>query len=129
MVAFQHGAGGVAAFLVALVELTRTTHALNLVSEISGVLGLAIGSLTFSGSMIASAKLANKMRQAPQVLASHNRLVLANVIVLSIVGTATFFAPAQVAYSLYVIEIVLGACLGLLLAIRIGGADMPVLIS
>jgi NAD/NADP transhydrogenase beta subunit len=129
MVAFQHGAGGVAAFLVALVELTRTTHALTLVSEISGVLGLAIGSLTFSGSMIASAKLANKMRQAPQVLAFHNRLVFANLAVLSGVGAATFFAPAEVAYFLYIVEIVLGACLGLLLAMRIGGADMPVLIS
>jgi NAD/NADP transhydrogenase beta subunit len=129
MVAFQHGAGGVAAFLVALVELTRTTHDLTLLSEISGVLGLAIGSLTFSGSMIASAKLANKMRQAPQVLAFHNSLVLANLAVLSGVGAATFFAPAGVAYHLYIIEIVLGACLGLLLAMRIGGADMPVLIS
>ena len=55
MVAFQHGAGGVAAFLVSLVELTRSTHALDTVSEISGVLGLTIGALTFSASMVASA--------------------------------------------------------------------------
>jgi NAD/NADP transhydrogenase beta subunit len=68
MVAFQHGAGGVAAFLVSLVELTRSTHALDTVSEISGVLGLTIGALTFSASMVASAKLANRIRQTPQIL-------------------------------------------------------------
>ena len=65
MVAFQHGAGGVAAFLVSFVELTREAHALDFVSTISGVLGLTIGALTCSGSIIASAKLANKMRQTP----------------------------------------------------------------
>jgi len=129
MVAFQHGAGGVAAFLVSLVELTRTTHPLSFVSEISGVLGLTIGSLTFSGSMIASAKLANRMRQAPQVLLRHDILIMANVVVLTGIGAATFFVPGGIAYFLYLSEILLGACLGILLAMRIGGADMPVLIS
>jgi NAD(P) transhydrogenase subunit beta len=129
MVAFQHGAGGVAAFLVSLVELTRATHSLNQVSEISGVLGLAIGSLTFSGSMIASARLAGKMRQTPQILPFHSFLVLINGVALVGIGAATFFVPTGVAFSLYIIEIILSACFGVLLAIRIGGADMPVLIS
>ncbi|TKB24600.1 hypothetical protein FCL47_17345 [Desulfopila sp. IMCC35006] len=129
MVAFQHGAGGVAAFLVSLVELSRTTHALNLVSEISGVLGLAIGSMTFSGSMIASAKLANKMHQAPQVLTHHNLFVILNFIALVVIGAISFIVPASVAPSLFVLEILLGIGFGVLLAIRIGGADMPVLIS
>lgn len=129
MVAFQHGAGGVAAFLVSLVELSRTNHALSLVSEISGVLGLAIGSLTFSGSMIASAKLANKMHQAPQVLTHHNLFVILNFIALVVIGAISLIVPASVAPSLFVLEIFLGIGFGVLLAIRIGGADMPVLIS
>ena len=129
MVAFQHGAGGVAAFLVSLVELSRTTHALSLVSEISGVLGLAIGSLTFSGSMIASAKLAGKMQQAPQVLTRHNLFVILNIAALIIIGTLSFLVPASVAQYFFVLEIILGISFGILLAIRIGGADMPVLIS
>ncbi len=129
MVAFQHGAGGVAAFLVSLVELSRTTHGLSLVSEISGVLGLAIGSLTFSGSMIASAKLANKMHQAPQVLTHHNHFVILNFIALLVIGAISLIVPASVAPSLFVLEIFLGIGFGVLLAIRIGGADMPVLIS
>ena len=95
MVAFQHGAGGVAAFLVSLVELSRTTHALSLVSEISGVLGLAIGSLTFSGSMIASAKLANKMHQAPQVLTHHNLFVILNFVASDIIGALSLLVSGE----------------------------------
>lgn len=129
MVAFQHGAGGVAAFLVSLVELTRTTQALTPVSEISGILGLVIGSLTFSGSMIAAAKLAGRMRQAPQVLSRHDLLLAANVAALAGVGAAAFIVPPGTALPLYLLEILLGTCFGVLLAIRIGGADMPVLIS
>lgn len=129
MVAFQHGAGGIAAFLVALVELSRTTHALSLVSEISGVLGLAIGSLTFSGSMIASAKLAGKMVQAPQVLTHHNLLIYLNIAALVVIGTLSLLVSAVVAPYFFILEIFLGICFGVLLAIRIGGADMPVLIS
>lgn len=129
MVAFQHGAGGVAAFLVSLVELSRTTHTLSLVSEISGVLGLAIGSLTFSGSMIASAKLANKMHQAPQVLTHHNPFIILNFVALVVIGALSLLLPTSVAPYFFVLEILLGIGFGVLLAIRIGGADMPVLIS
>ena len=129
MVAFQHGAGGVAAFLVALVELNRAGQSLDLVSEISGVLGLTVGSLTFSGSMIASAKLANKMRQPPQILPAHNFLILINIAALLVVGAVSIYVPIETAICLYFYQIVLSACFGILFSIRIGGADMPVLIS
>ena len=129
MVAFQHGAGGVAAFLVSFVELTGDAHALGPVSEISGVIGLTIGSLTFSGSMIVSAKLANKMRQTPQVLPAHQALLLLNGGALFIVGAGSFFVPADIAGYVYLLQILLAAAFGILFSIRIGGADMPVLIS
>jgi NAD(P) transhydrogenase subunit beta len=118
-----------AAFLVAFVELTRSAHALPLVSEISGVLGLTVGALTFSGSMIASAKLANKMQQAPQVLPAHTLLLAFNVALLVVVGAASFFMSAQLTLFLYISQIMLAASFGILFSIRIGGADMPVLIS
>ncbi|MCF8078729.1 MAG: NAD(P)(+) transhydrogenase (Re/Si-specific) subunit beta [Desulfobacterales bacterium] len=129
IVAFQHGAGGVAAFLVSFVELTRGDHALSLVNEISGVLGLTIGALTFSGSMIASAKLANKMRQAPQILPAHTLLLLSTAALLAMAGSASFFVSSQAATFLFVAQILLAASFGILFSIRIGGADMPVLIS
>jgi len=129
MVAFQHGAGGIAAFLVSLVELMRSAHALDLINEVSGILGLTIGSLTFSGSMIAAAKLANKMRQTPQVLPAHNYLVLANLVALLAIGLAALYVPSDVKVYVYIVQIQLSVLFGILFSIRIGGADMPVLIS
>ncbi|MBR9987050.1 MAG: NAD(P)(+) transhydrogenase (Re/Si-specific) subunit beta [Desulfosarcina sp.] len=129
MVAFQHGAGGVAAFLVSLVELTRSTHALEPVSEISGVLGLTIGALTFSASMVASAKLANKIRQTPQILPGHNLLMLWNIGGLFFVGVSSFFFTSGLVWVFYLTQILLSVLFGILFSIRIGGADMPVLIS
>ncbi len=129
MVAFQHGAGGIAAFLVSLVELMRGAQGLGLINEVSGILGLTIGSLTFSGSMLAAAKLANKMRQTPQVLPAHNFLVLANLVLLLAIGLAALNVPGNARVYLYVAQIVFAALFGILFSIRIGGADMPVLIS
>ena len=129
MVAFQHGAGGIAAFLVSLVELMRGAHGLGLINEVSGILGLTIGALTFSGSMLASAKLANKMRQTPHVLPAHNFLVLANLALLLVIGLAALQVPGNARVYLYVVQIVFAILFGILFSIRIGGADMPVLIS
>ena len=79
--------------------------------------------------MIASAKLAGKMVQAPQVLTHHNLFVVLNIAALVIIGALSLLVPAGVAPYFFVFEIFLGICFGILLAIRIGGADMPVLIS
>jgi NAD(P) transhydrogenase subunit beta len=129
MVAVQNGAGGMAAFLVALVELTRRANSLEFVNELSGVLGLTIGALTFSGSMVAGAKLANKMRQTPQILPAHNWLVLVTLVAMAVIGLWALYAPIQVKLYFLVLQIVLSAVFGILFSIRIGGADMPVLIS
>lgn len=129
MVAFQHGAGGVAAFLVSFVELTSTGKSHALINEISGILGLVIGAATFSGSMIASGKLSNKLKPTPTIIRFHSPVAL--LILLSIVATATIslFLPQQQGALALVILIFLSVALGIIVSIRIGGADMPVLIS
>jgi len=129
MVAFQHGAGGVAASAIAFVELTRAGDQAGVVGEVSGFLGLIIGAATFSGSMLASAKLAAKIRQTPTVLPGHNLILL--VLLGSIAGLCLFGAsisglPLALALGGALLAAVL---LGLVFAVRIGGADMPVLIS
>ncbi len=129
MVAIQNGAGGAAAFLVSLVELARNGQSLDSVSAISGIIGLAVGAFTFSGSLIAGAKLANKMRQLPQILPSHNILVLITIWGMFAACSISFHVPADIAFYLYLLQIVLSLLLGVLFSIRIGGADMPVLIS
>jgi NAD(P) transhydrogenase subunit beta len=131
MVAFQHGAGGVAAFLVSFVELTRdSAEVLSTVGEISGILGLIIGAATFSGSMVASGKLSERLRQTPVIFRRHNLILATNAAV--IVGTAVAAGVVGdrvlVGYSLISL-ILLSVLIGVIFSIRIGGADMPVLIS
>jgi len=129
MVAFQHGAGGIAAFVTALVELTRDRGHLLTVEQFSGVLGIIIGAATFSGSMVASAKLAGVVRQTPTYLPKHNWILAANLAAIMAFGVlaAATTGPLLLYGSLLVI--LLSILLGAVFAIRIGGADMPVLIS
>ena len=129
MVAFQHGAGGVAAFFLSLAELMRGSQHLGMVNEISGLLGLAIGSLTFSGSMIAGGKLSNKLGQTPRILPKHTLLVIINLIGIILLIIAALYAPAGSRIFLYISIILLSILFGIIFSIRIGGADMPVLIS
>ncbi len=63
-IGFQNGAGGLASCLVSFVELSRGS-ALSGIGEVAGVFALLVGAVTFSGSMVASGKLAGLMRQAP----------------------------------------------------------------
>jgi proton-translocating NAD(P)+ transhydrogenase subunit beta len=128
MVAFQHGAGGVAAFLVSLVELSRSTAHLTAFGKIAGVLGLIIGAATFSGSMIASAKLANKINQRPTVLPQHSALLSAVALLTLVLGGVAAWQPVPSGWLLLVL-LALAILMGVLFSIRIGGADMPVLIS
>lgn len=131
MVAFQHGAGGVAASLVASVELTRAGHeTLTSLGEASGILGLVVGAATFSGSMIAAGKLANRIRQTPTILRHHNSLLLVVAAVIVAFGLLAGLSGSRpaVAWALVVLAVI-SILLGIVFSIRIGGADMPVLIS
>jgi len=129
MVAFQHGAGGVTAFLVSFVELTREVNSGITIDEISGILGLVIGTVTFSGSMIASGKLANFIKQPPILLPKHSWIVIGLVVCIILLGTVAGYSQGQALIYNLLILIILSTLLGLVIAIRVGGADMPVWIS
>jgi NAD(P) transhydrogenase subunit beta len=88
-------------------------------------LGVAIGAITFSGSVIAFLKLNGNMGGKPILLpARHiiNLSVIAAILVL--VGLFHWNTPA-----LFVAILVLSFAIGFLLIIPIGGADMPVVVS
>jgi NAD(P) transhydrogenase subunit beta len=129
MVAFQHGAGGVAAFLVSFVELTRSADPGTSVGKVSGILGLAIGAATFSGSMIASGKLANVLKQPPILLPKHSWIVFGVVILSVFLGFVAGYSEGRPLVITLLILLTLSVLFGLVFSIRIGGADMPVLIS
>ncbi len=126
MVAFQHGAGGLAAALVAIVELMTAAPGALSVQRLAGLAGLLIGAATFSGSMIASAKLSTRMRSTPSILPRHGTATAAAFITAVCVGAWALRSGAPSALIASALVAVAG---GVLLAVRIGGADMPVLIS
>ncbi len=99
------------------------------VSKVEMGLGIAIGAITFSGSVIAFAKLSGKMSGSPIMLPGRHIInlgVLAAIIVL----TALFaLAGPGDTMPLIVAVTVLAFLIGFLLIIPIGGADMPVVVS
>ncbi len=128
MVAFQNGAGGLAACLVSLVELWRGTGVLAPAGAAGGILALALGAATFSGSMVAVGKLAGAFRQTPVRLPWHGVLLAAAFLATLLTGAlAGLMAPAPA--GLFLVVLGLALCVGLVLSVRVGGADMPVLIS
>ncbi|WP_270935785.1 NAD(P)(+) transhydrogenase (Re/Si-specific) subunit beta [Falsiroseomonas oryzae] len=89
-------------------------------------LGLAIGAITFSGSVIAFLKLAGRMSGAPIIFNGQHKLnaalgVLLLVLIIAFVATGS---PL-----LFWLIAILSFALGFLLIIPIGGADMPVVVS
>ena len=98
-------------------------HAQSLV-EMS--LGVAIGAVTFAGSLIAFAKLNGNMSGAPIMLPARHALNL--LIALAIVALIVYFVMTQQAWTFWTIT-VLSFVFGITLIIPIGGADMPVVVS
>ena len=130
MIAFQHGAGGMAAFLVSFVELWRGAETgIGALPEVSGLAGLLIGAGTFSASLVASGKLANLLQPRPTVLRGHRWLMLVLTVAAIGLAVAGGLASGPALVGILVAAIVAAAVLGVVAAIRIGGADMPVLIS
>src|ERR1700748_2670753 len=89
-------------------------------------LGVAIGAITFAGSLIAFAKLNGNMSGAPIILPA--RHVLNLILFLVIAGLIVFFALHQPTWAFWAIA-GLSFVFGITLIIPIGGADMPVVVS
>jgi NAD(P) transhydrogenase subunit beta len=88
--------------------------------------GVFIGAVTFTGSIVAFLKLSARIRSAPLVLPGRNALNLAALVVF-VVLTAWFVVTPQL--PLLIAVTVLALLLGLHLVASIGGGDMPVVVS
>jgi len=89
-------------------------------------LGLAIGAITFSGSVIAFAKLDGRMSGAPIMFKGQHMLNLGLGILLALLVVLFVITGSDLLFWLIAI---LSFVLGFLLIIPIGGADMPVVVS
>jgi NAD(P) transhydrogenase subunit beta len=96
------------------------------VSRVEMGLGVAIGAITFSGSVIAFLKLNGNMSGAPILLPLRHVLNLGTL--AAILGLIAYFTQDQAPWMFFTIA-ALSFAIGFLLIIPIGGADMPVVIS
>ncbi|HMP55983.1 MAG TPA: NAD(P)(+) transhydrogenase (Re/Si-specific) subunit beta, partial [Novosphingobium sp.] len=134
LVAAFHSLVGMAAVLVGLAAFVSPdafgillpNGAINPVSRVELGLGIAIGAITFSGSVIAFAKLNGNMSGAPILLPARHVINLGTL--LAILGLIGWFTQDQALWIVATIT-VLAFAIGFLLIIPIGGADMPVVVS
>lgn len=133
LVAGFHSLVGLAAVLVAASALyTPSSFGIGNIGEIHTeariemALGVAIGALTFTGSIIAFLKLDGRMSGKPILLPFRHliNIALLALIVLFIVG----LAATESHFDFWAV-VVLSLALGVLLIVPIGGADMPVVVS
>ena len=138
LVAAFHSLVGLAAVLVGWAAylnpgafgLLTAAGGIGAVSKVEMGLGIAIGAITFSGSVIAFAKLSGRMSGSPILLPARHVINLGTLAAI-IVLTALFAmatGPAET-LPLIVALTVLAFLIGFLLIIPIGGADMPVVVS
>ena len=96
------------------------------VSRIEMGLGIAIGAITFSGSVIAFLKLNGNMGGKPIMLPGRHVINLG--VLAGIIGLVAYFTVDQSPWVFWTIT-VLSFAIGFLLIVPIGGADMPVVVS
>ena len=125
MIALYNGMGGGAAAAIAAVELLGGEDH-GLVFGILAVLGGMIGAVSFSGSLVAFAKLQGIMKRTFRFGGQQ----LVNVLILAgTVGLAGIIVFMHGDIDLVVIFFILALILGVTMTLPIGGADMPVVIS
>jgi NAD(P) transhydrogenase subunit beta len=131
MIALYNGMGGGAAAAIAAVELLRVYTGVGLTHEAFAarelaVLGALIGTIAFSGSLIAFAKLQGWMRK---VYRFKGQQIFNIILFLVLLGLAVLIARTEFSLEYFYLFFALALAIGVLMTIPIGGADMPVVIS
>lgn len=130
MVALFNGVGGGAAALVALADFHDAIPApgdLDYNTSVAIVLSALIGSVSFSGSIIAFAKLRELIGGRPITYPGQQIGNMALLAGLAAIGLVIIFGPQKL---WLLVVLILGAlAFGVLFVLPIGGADMPVVIS
>ena len=134
LVALMHSLVGLAACLVGYTSYIDTSVQLvgaeKSIHEVEIYVGILIGAVTFSGSLIAFGKLAGKIGGKPLLLPARHWLNLALLLVVIWFGGQFLHAesPAEGTFPLLVMTI-LALVFGVHMVMAIGGADMPVVVS
>lgn len=117
-IALLNGFGGFASALVAILTIQQADDKFSIYI---GAIAAVVGWITFTGSAVAAGKLHKLLPQKPVVWKAHS--VISAVTIAAIVVTVVFLPECVWLISL------LSAFFGIVFAIRVGGADMPITIS
>jgi len=125
LVSFFNATGGGASALVALIEFSNPGNSSTLVT----LLGLVIGSVAFSGSLIAYGKLDGKVGDIFSKWTTYLNLFLLAVVIAFIVYIIFGGASFEMQKTLVLVLLGISLIYGVMFVMPIGGADMPVVIS
>ena len=138
LVSLFNAVGGGAAALVAIDDFIRLTNgsAAGVDTTIFVVLGAVIGSVTFTGSLIAGGKLQGLIAGKP-IQVPGGQLVTSAIATIAVVGTVVLILGSTGVLSLsggatlavLAVVVAAGLVFGITMVLPIGGADMPVVIS
>jgi len=131
LVSLFNAVGGGAAALIAIEDYLRLAgigDAVRIDTNIFIVLDIIIGSITFTGSIIASGKLQGLIPGKP-ILIPGGRLVTIGLAAVTVVSAAILFATGTPNLGLMLLILAAALIFGVTMTLPIGGADMPVVIS
>jgi len=127
LVALFNGVGGAAAAIVAIIELTELrTGAAPVFDLIATAFTIVVGSISFAGSVVTFLKLQELMTTRPVVFAGYPVLYGLGLLAAVALSVGLVIAPSLI---FAVLLAAVGAALGVLLVLPVGGADVPIVIS
>ncbi|MDH5204721.1 MAG: Re/Si-specific NAD(P)(+) transhydrogenase subunit beta [Hylemonella sp.] len=134
LVALMHSLVGLAACLVGFASYVDTSvqfaGAEKIIHEVEIYIGILIGAVTFSGSLIAFGKLNGKIGGKPLLLPGRHWLNLVALLVVIWFGRAFIHAPTVAeGMTPLIVMTVIALLFGIHMVMAIGGADMPVVVS
>jgi NAD(P) transhydrogenase subunit beta len=127
MVSLFNGMGGACAMLIGLIEFQHFQEQGDALGLLTVLCGTVIGSVSFSGSIIAWAKLNGNMKK--EIRLPNYNIMNTSVLIITVLLVAAIAAGfISSAFAVY-IACAVALLYGIMLVIPIGGADMPVVIS
>ena len=128
MVSLFNGLGGACALLISVAELLNFHYleTFELASYLTTLLALLIGSIAFSGSLVAYGKLSGKIKDSW-------KLPRANIInmglLFTLIGTSFYQLQMMESMEMVYLITIMSLLYGITFVLNVGGADMPVIIS
>jgi H+-translocating NAD(P) transhydrogenase subunit beta len=133
LVAILHSFVGAAAVLVGFASYLDPHSTLSgieeSIHEVEIFVGVFVGALTFTGSLVAFGKLQGFIRSRPLLLPGRHLLNLAAAAGCIFMGSQFVATSAPLGLQALIVDTVLASLLGIHIVMAIGGADMPVVVS